>query len=115
LGIFPIYGTLKTALAATLAQFINREVTVAGCIATARRARTSDGRIVGFVTIEDSSGLAEVTFFPDKIGQYQNLSSASSAVGGFGLVWVTGKVSQHLSSITVECRNSGPVPHQFHD
>ena len=90
---------------------INRDSTVdfldfallAGCIATARRARTNDGRIMGFVTIEDSSGLAEVTFFPDKIGQYQNLASAS------GLVWVNGRVCEHLSSITLQCHTSGPA------
>ncbi|MHC4574476.1 MAG: OB-fold nucleic acid binding domain-containing protein [Planctomycetota bacterium] len=87
--------------AARLGEFINKEVTVAGCIATARRARTNDGRIVGFVTLEDSSGLAEVTFFPDKIGEYRNLCSAS------GLVWVNGKVTNHLSSITIEARQTG--------
>jgi DNA polymerase III alpha subunit len=87
--------------AARLGQFINREVTVAGCIAAARRARTSTGRIMGFVTIEDSSGLAEVTFFPNRISQYEDLCSAS------GLVWVTGRVTNHLSSINLEGRQAG--------
>jgi len=58
---------------------------------------------MGFITLEDSSGLAEVTFFPNRIGQYENLCSAS------GLVWLTGRVCEHLSSITVQCRNSGPA------
>ncbi|MHC4648064.1 MAG: DNA polymerase III subunit alpha [Planctomycetota bacterium] len=91
----------KHTPAARLGEFINKGVTVAGCIATARRARTNDGRIMGFVTLEDSSGLAEVTFFPDRVEKYHDLCSAS------GLVWVSGKVSEHLSSITVECHNCG--------
>jgi DNA polymerase-3 subunit alpha len=95
--------------AARLGQFINKQVTVAGCIATARRARTNDGRIMGFVTLEDSSGLAEVTFFPDKISQYRSLCSAS------GLVWTTGKVTNHLSSITIEARSGGRAAHNVID
>jgi DNA-directed DNA polymerase III PolC len=87
--------------AATLDRFINEEVTVAGFIAAARRARTNDGRIVGFVTLEDSSGLAEVTFFPDHMDQYNGICTAS------GPIWVTGRVTEHLSSIALECRNCG--------
>jgi len=87
--------------AARLSKFLNRDVTIAGSIATARRARTNDGRIMGFVTLEDSSGLAEVTFFPDQIDKYHDLCSAS------GPVWVAGKVTKHLSSIAIECRNCG--------
>jgi DNA polymerase III alpha subunit len=87
--------------AATLGRFINQEVTIAGFIATARRAKTNDGRIIGFVTLEDSSGLAEVTFFPDQIEKYYGICNAS------GPVWVTGKVTEHLSSIALECHNCG--------
>jgi DNA polymerase III alpha subunit len=87
--------------AATLDRFINEEVTVAGFIATARRAKTNDGRIIGFVTLEDSSGLTEVTFFPDQIEKYNGICTAS------GPVWVTGKVTEHLSSIALECHNCG--------
>jgi len=87
--------------AARLPKFINRKVTVAGYMATARSARTGDGRVMGFVTLEDSSGLAEVTFFPDQIDKYHSLCSAS------GPVWISGRVNEHLSSITVECQNCG--------
>ncbi len=89
--------------AARLDKFINREVTVAGFIATARRARTNDGRIMGFVTLEDSSGLAEVTFFPDQLEKYHGICGTS------GPVWVKGRVSEHLSSIAVECHSCGRV------
>ncbi|MBM4029290.1 MAG: DNA polymerase III subunit alpha, partial [Planctomycetes bacterium] len=37
--------------------FIGKRITVAGFVATARRARTSDNRVMGFVTIEDATGL----------------------------------------------------------
>jgi DNA polymerase-3 subunit alpha/error-prone DNA polymerase len=89
--------------AARLGQFINKQVTVAGCIATARRARTNAGRIMGFVTLEDSSGLAEVTFFPDQVELYRSLCSWG------GPVWVSGGVTEHLSSITLECFSCGKV------
>ena len=87
--------------AATLDRFINQEVTVAGFIAAARRAKTNDGRIIGFVTLEDSSGLAEVTFFPDQIEKYYGICTAS------GPVWIKGRVTEHLSSIALECYNCG--------
>ena len=91
----------KHVRANRLYKFINREVTVAGFIATARKVRTSDGRTMGFVTLEDSSGLAEVSFFPDAIDKYLQIASEP------GPVWVRGRVSEHLSSITIECKSCG--------
>jgi DNA polymerase III alpha subunit len=87
--------------AAGLDRFIDKEVTVGGFIAAARRARTGDGKVMGFATIEDSSGLAEVTFFPDQLDKYYEIYNVS------GPVWVTGRVTEHLSSIGVECRDCG--------
>jgi DNA polymerase III alpha subunit len=87
--------------AVQLDRFINREITIAGFVAAARRARTNAGKVMGFVTLEDSSGLAEVTFFPDQLDKYRNICTAS------GPVWITGKVTEHLSSIAVQCRNCG--------
>jgi len=87
--------------AAQLPKYINRHVTVAGFIATARRARTADGRTMGFVTLEDHSGLAEISFFPDKIDRYRSICSIA------GPIWVTGKVTEHLSSISLEGQNCG--------
>jgi DNA polymerase III alpha subunit len=87
--------------ASRLSKYIDRQVTVAGYLAAARLAKTNDGKVMGFVTLEDSSGLAEVTFFPDQIEKYESLYAAS------GPVWVTGKVNEHLSSITVEATTCG--------
>jgi DNA-directed DNA polymerase III PolC len=89
--------------AARLSKFVDREVTVAGAIATARRAVTNDGRIMGFVTLEDYSGLAEVTFSPDQIQAYRDLCSTS------GLVWVRGRATEYMSSPAVRCRKWGPA------
>ena len=91
----------KHVPASRLDRFINKEITVAGFIATARRAKTNNGKVMGFVTLEDSSGLAEVTFFPDQLEKYHNICRTA------GPVWVKGKVTSHLSSIAVECHNWG--------
>lgn len=87
--------------ASRLDRYIDKEVTVAGFIATARRAQTADGRTMGFVTLEDSSGLAEVSFFPDQLDKYFQLVSIA------GPVWVRGRASRHLASITIEARTTG--------
>ena len=91
----------KHILATGLPGFINRCVTIAGFIAAARRARTQDNRIMGFITLEDSTGLTEINFFPDQINLYKRI------VGYSGPVWVQGRVTQHLSSITVEGLDCG--------
>jgi DNA polymerase III alpha subunit len=92
---------IKHVPAIKLDRFIDREITIAGFIAAARRARTNNGKVMGFVTLEDFSGLAEVTFFPDQLEKYHGICRAS------GPVWVIGKVTKHLSSIAVECHSWG--------
>ncbi len=91
----------KHVAAARLNRFVNNRVTVAGFIAAARRARTQDNRIMGFITLEDASGLAEISFFPDQIDLYRRIVSYG------GAVWIQGKVTEHLSSITIECTDCG--------
>ena len=53
-------------------EFLGKRVTVAGFVATARRARTSDNRVMGFVTVEDATGLIEVSFLPGSTRPVQN-------------------------------------------
>jgi DNA polymerase III alpha subunit len=90
-------GARKTA------PLLGHRTTIAGFVAAARKARTSDGRVMGFVTLEDATGLAEVSFFPDQIKLYQSICSYG------GPVWVKGKVTEHLSSVAVECFECGRV------
>lgn len=97
------YLNTRRVLASHLHRFINRQVTVAGFVATARTARTEDGRTMGFATIEDASGLAEISFFPDRLAEYYRLCSSA------GAVWARGRISEHLSSVTMDCRASGAL------
>jgi len=87
--------------ASRLHGFLGRTVTVAGFVATARRARTSDNRVMGFVTLEDATGMIEVSFFPDKLPLYRTICSHG------GPVWIAGKVTEHLSSLSVDCSACG--------
>lgn len=80
---------------------LGRKVTVAGFVATARRARTNDNRVMGFVTLEDATGLIEVSFFPDQIALYRTICSYG------GPVWVCGKVTEHLSSVSLDASACG--------
>jgi DNA polymerase III alpha subunit len=86
-----------------LCGLLGKTVAVAGFVATARKARTSDGRVMGFVTLEDATGLTEVSFFPDKLGLYRTICSYG------GAVWVSGRVTEHLSSVALECAACGRV------
>jgi DNA-directed DNA polymerase III PolC len=48
-----------------LGAHVGERVRVRGWLAATRRARTSDGRWMRFLTLEDASGMAEVVVFPD--------------------------------------------------
>jgi DNA polymerase III alpha subunit len=87
--------------AVQLQRLVGKRTTVAGFVATARRARTNDGRVMGFVTLEDSTGLAEVSFFPDRIGLYRSICSYG------GPVWVRGRVNRNTCLDRMECAACG--------
>lgn len=86
-----------------LHRFLGQRVIVAGFVATARRAQTSDHRVMGFVTLEDATGLAEVSFFPDKLTLYKTICSYG------GPVWVRGRVTEHLSSLLLDGADGGRI------
>ncbi|MBN1508115.1 MAG: DNA polymerase III subunit alpha [Sedimentisphaerales bacterium] len=87
--------------ATRLREFLGRRTSVAGFVVTARRARTNDNRVMGFVTLEDATGLIEVSFFPDRITLYRTICSYG------GPVWVSGKVTEHLSSLCLDASACG--------
>jgi len=93
----------RYATAERLRDLVGKKAVVAGFVATARRARTNDDRVMGFVTLEDATGLAEVSFFPDKLPLYKTICSYG------GPVWVAGKVTEHLSSISIDCSECGRI------
>ncbi len=86
-----------------LHEFLDKRVTVAGFVATARRAGTSDNRVMGFVTLEDATGLIEASFFPDQLALYKTICSYG------GPVWVSGRVVAHLSSLSLDCTACGRI------
>ena len=86
-----------------LREFFGRRIAVAGFVAAARRARTSDNRVMGFVTLEDATGLIEVSFFPDKLPLYRTICSYG------GPVWVSGKVTEHLSCLSLDGSGGGAL------
>ena len=83
--------------------FLDKRVTVAGFVATARRAKTGDNRVMGFVTVEDATGLIEVSFFPDQLALYKSICSYG------GPVWLSGRVGEHLSSLSLDCSACGRI------
>jgi DNA polymerase III alpha subunit len=50
---------------ARLADLVGRRVKTAGWAVAARRVRTARGRLMKFITLEDSSGVVEATLFPE--------------------------------------------------
>lgn len=86
-----------------LRRFLDKRVTVAGFVATARRAKTGDNRVMGFVTVEDATGLIEASFFPDQLALYKSICSYG------GPVWLSGRVVEHLSSLSLDCSACGRI------
>jgi len=86
-----------------LQSFVGKRVTTAGFVAAARRARTSDNRVMGFVTLEDATGLIEASFFPDQLARYRTICSCG------GPVWVCGRVTEHLSSLSLDGAACGRI------
>ena len=56
-----------------LAEHVGREVTVAGVLVAARRARTKSGEFMKFISLEDQHGLVECVLFPDAYQRYGHL------------------------------------------
>jgi DNA polymerase III alpha subunit len=76
---------------------LGRTVCVAGVVATARQARTADGRGLQFISLEDEWGLVEVTLFPGMCPLLVSL--------GLGPYLATGRIDDHLGVLTVTARS----------
>ena len=81
--------------AADLPAHAGRRVALAGWMTTYRRIRTKRGELMKFVTLEDESGVAEVTFFPDAYRRCGHL------LVGYGPYLVRGRVDDHMGALTL--------------
>jgi DNA polymerase III alpha subunit len=80
---------------ARIAALPGGRVTLRGWPAATRRVRTSDGRWMRFLTLEDESGLAEVVIFADV---YER---DGHHLAEFGTLCVTGVVQDQLGACTL--------------
>jgi DNA-directed DNA polymerase III PolC len=78
-----------------LRQHIGNVVRLAGILAAVRDAETSKGEVMRFLTLEDESGLFEVTLFPDTYRRERG------RIAGLGPYLVTGKVEDQYDSLTI--------------
>jgi DNA polymerase III alpha subunit len=83
-------GTLASR---ALPKHVGQRVRVTGLVATARTAEMEDGRTMQFITLEDESGLTDVTLFP---GTCQPVSRLT--LGPYG---ATGIVEEQYDVITL--------------
>ena len=76
-----------------LADKIGRRVAVAGVVAASRQTTTENGRQMQFITLEDETGLIDVTLFPGNatlvpyllLGPYQAIGVVEEQYGALTL------------------------------
>jgi error-prone DNA polymerase len=78
-----------------IAQFQGARVTLRGWPAATRHVRTSDGRTMRFLTLEDETGLAECVIFPDV---YER---DGAHLAEFGTLCVSGVVQNQMGACTL--------------
>jgi DNA-directed DNA polymerase III PolC len=89
--------------ACTLRQRIGRRVRVTGLMAAARRVPTRNGERMFFLTLDDGTGLAECTLFPDTYARY------GPSISGHGPYVVEGVVESQYGEITVTAASCDPL------
>ncbi len=90
-----------TVPCAELQAHAGKRVSVRGWLAASRRTRTSDGRWMRFLTLEDTSGLAEVVLFPDV---YERFGHRLVSRGPF---LVSGRVENPFGASTLHAERIG--------
>ena len=81
--------------ACTLAGRVGQRVRVTGIMAAARRVPTKQGGRMLFLTLDDGTGLAECTLFPDAYAR------AQAALAGAGPFTATGRVESQHGAVTI--------------
>ncbi len=103
-ALFPCPGSAGRAAAlpcAELAQRRGQRVELVGWLAAARPVRTSDGRWMRFLTLEDESGIAEVVVFPPVYAR------DGHRLVGRGPFRIRGRVEEHLGACTLHAERIG--------
>jgi DNA polymerase III alpha subunit len=83
------------AACAALARGAAGRISLCGWLCASRRVRTSNGQWMRFLTLEDTSGTAEVVLFPDVYHRDGHLLT------GYGPFRITGTVEDHMGARTL--------------
>jgi error-prone DNA polymerase len=79
----------------TAAGYCNRHVSLRGWLAASRRVRTSAGRWMRFISLEDPTGMIEVVLFPEVYERWGHLLTSR------GPFLVSGSVKQQMGAVTL--------------
>jgi DNA polymerase III alpha subunit len=90
--------------AADLQEHVGKEVRVAGWLTANRRAPTKDNLFMEFLTLEDETGLMEVTLFP---AAYQKFGHLIQSAGPY---LVKGTVEEQFGAVTLRAERLQVVP-----
>ncbi|MFW6161709.1 MAG: DNA polymerase III subunit alpha [Planctomycetota bacterium] len=82
---------------------VGQVVRAAGVLAATRRTTTRRGEPMRFVTLEDETGIFEITLFPRACRRH------SRVLDGYGPYLVTGEVEDHYGALTVDGRSLEPL------
>jgi error-prone DNA polymerase len=88
--------------ACDLERAVGRRLRVVGVVAAARRVATARGDRMLFLTLDDGTGLAECTLFPDSYRR------AAAGLGGFGPFVAEGRVESAYGAVTVSAERVAP-------
>ena len=94
----PELGELDVVPAREVERHVGREVRVCGWLVTAKLVRTKSKEAMEFVTLEDRSGLIDVTVFPRVYQRHAQVLHAPRPVV------VTGRVEEEFGVVSVVAR-----------
>jgi len=102
-ALFPAPPARGRALAPTpcgaLARLRGKRVELVGWLAASRPVRTSEGRWMRFLTLEDESGIAEVVLFPDVYAR------DGHRLSGRGPFRIRGRVEDQMGACTLHAEH----------
>jgi len=85
----------RVTSAAEVPAHVGKQVRVAGLLVASRRARTKENLFMEFVTLEDETGMVEVTLFPVTYQKYGHLVTSR------GPFLIEGRVEDQFGALTI--------------